>query len=150
MTMNPAYSQVLVADATDRRDLFIGAGQRLGTAPQNIEKDFWVCWTLDALFNGPASRGPRLLFKGGTSLSKGFGLIQRFSEDIDITVFREDIGEDASVEALEEMSGKKRQAKLDGMPGLYRRRPACPALRNTGERSGHERGRRGSRTRSRR
>ena len=80
--------------------MFIGAGHRLGTAPQNIEKDFWVCWTLDALFNGPASHGPRFLFKGGASLSKGFGLIQRFSEDIDITVFREDIGQDASVEAL--------------------------------------------------
>ncbi|MFT4027885.1 MAG: nucleotidyl transferase AbiEii/AbiGii toxin family protein [Novosphingobium sp.] len=113
--MNPAYSQVLAADAADRRDLFIGAGQRLGTAAQNIEKDFWVCWTLDALFNGPASHGPRFLFKGGTSLSKGFGLIQRFSEDIDITVFREDIGEDASVEALAAMSGKKRQAKLDAI-----------------------------------
>lgn len=113
--MNPAYGQVLAADPADRRDVFIGAGQRLGTAPQNIEKDFWVCWTLDALFNGPASHGPRFLFKGGTSLSKGFGLIQRFSEDIDITVFREDIGEEASVEALEAMSGRKRQAKLDAI-----------------------------------
>ena len=37
---------------------------------------------------------PRLLFKGGTSLSKAYGLISRFSEDIDITVFREDIGQD--------------------------------------------------------
>lgn len=115
MTTNPAYAQFLAADPMDRRDVFIGAAQRLGTTPQNIEKDFWVCWTLDALFNGPASNGPRLLFKGGTSLSKGFGLIQRFSEDIDITVFREDIGQDASVEALEEMSGKKRQAKLDAI-----------------------------------
>jgi hypothetical protein len=120
--MNPAYAQFLRADPTDRRDVFIGAGQRLGTAPQNIEKDFWVCWTLDALFNGPASHGPRFLFKGGTSLSKGFGLIQRFSEDIDITVFREDIAQDASVEALEEMSGKKRQAKLDAI------KEACQAF----------------------
>jgi len=38
--------------------------------------------------------------RASCSLSKGFGLIQRFSEDIDITVFREDIGQDASVEAL--------------------------------------------------
>jgi hypothetical protein len=38
------------------------------------------------LFNGPISTGPRLLFKGGTSLSKGFGIIQRFSEDIDIRI----------------------------------------------------------------
>lgn len=115
MTMGPDYTLFLTADPTDRRDVFIGAGQRLGTAPQNIEKDFWVCWTLDALFNGPASHGPRFLFKGGTSLSKGFGLIHRFSEDIDITVFREDIGECASVAELEAMSGKKRTAKLEAI-----------------------------------
>ncbi|WP_255308801.1 nucleotidyl transferase AbiEii/AbiGii toxin family protein [Sphingobium fuliginis] len=112
----------MAASPADLRDVFVGAGQRLGAAPQNVEKDFWVCWTLDALFNGPASNGPRFLFKGGTSLSKGFGLIQRFSEDIDITVFREDIGEDASVEALEAMSGKKRQAKLDAI------KAACQAF----------------------
>lgn len=120
--MNPAYVEFLAAGSADRRDVFIGAGQRLGTAPQNIEKDFWVCWTLDALFNGPAADGPRFLFKGGTSLSKGFGLIQRFSEDVDITVFRDDIGEEASVEALEAMSGKKRQAKLDAI------KAACQAF----------------------
>lgn len=122
MTMNAAYAKILAAGAGDQQDLFVGAGQRLGTAPQNIEKDFWVCWTLDALFNGPASQGPRFLFKGGTSLSKGFGLIERFSEDIDITVFRDDLGEEASVEALQEMSGKKRQAKLDAV------RDACHAF----------------------
>lgn len=122
MTMNAAYAQLLAADPADRQDLFVGAGQRLGTAPQNIEKDFWVCWTLDALFNGPPSSGPRFLFKGGTSLSKGFGLIERFSEDIDITVFREDIGEETSVEALEAMSGKKRQAKLEAI------KAACQAF----------------------
>jgi predicted nucleotidyltransferase component of viral defense system len=44
----------------------------MGTAVQNVEKDFWVCWTLDALFNGLPAGGPRLLFKGGTSLSKAF------------------------------------------------------------------------------
>ncbi len=58
---------------------------------QNVEKDFWVCWTLDALFNGLEAGGPRLLFKGGTSLYKSYGLIERFSEDIDIAVFREGI-----------------------------------------------------------
>ena len=92
---------------------FVGAGNRLGTAEQNIEKDFWVCWTLDALFNGLEANSPRLLFRGGTSLSKGYGLIERFSEDSDITVFREDIGQAATVEALEALSGKKRAARLD-------------------------------------
>jgi predicted nucleotidyltransferase component of viral defense system len=76
--MIPGFATVLEASANDRRDLFVGAGNRLGTVQQNIEKDFWVCWTLDALFNGLAAAGPRLLFKGGTSLSKGYGLISRF------------------------------------------------------------------------
>jgi predicted nucleotidyltransferase component of viral defense system len=80
----------------------------LEVVEQNIEKDFWVCWILDALFNGLQPGGPRLLLKGGTSLSKGFGLIARFSEDIDITVLREDIEEPATVEELESISGKKR------------------------------------------
>jgi hypothetical protein len=74
-----------------------------------------VCWTLDALFNGLAAGGPRLLFKGGTSLSKGYGLISRFSEDIDITVFREDIGQAATVEELEGLSSKKRAARLNAI-----------------------------------
>jgi hypothetical protein len=93
------FQTVLAASDEERRDLFVGASTRLGTAEQNIEKDFWVCWTLDALFNELEAGGPRLLFKGGTSLSKGYGLIERFSKDIDITVFREDIGQPATVEA---------------------------------------------------
>jgi hypothetical protein len=111
--MNPGYIEVLRASAADRRDLFLGAARRLGTPEQNIEKDFWVCWMLDALFNGLPLGGPRLLFKGGTSLSKAHGLISRFSEDIDITVFRGDLGHAASVGELEALSGKKRRAKLD-------------------------------------
>lgn len=94
--MNPAFNDVLSAPADTRSGLFTATAQRLGTTPQNVEKDFWVCWTLDALFNG-LPPGPRLLFKGGTSLSKGFGLIKRFSEDIDVTVFRDDLGAPASV-----------------------------------------------------
>jgi hypothetical protein len=113
--MPTTFREVLAASAGDRRDLFVAAGARLGTVEQNIEKDFWVCWTLDALFNRIAKGGPRLLFKGGTSLSKGYGLISRFSEDIDITVFREDIGEPATVEELEALSGKKRTARLDAI-----------------------------------
>ncbi|HEY6846313.1 MAG TPA: nucleotidyl transferase AbiEii/AbiGii toxin family protein [Terracidiphilus sp.] len=80
--MNAEFKGILTASDRDRRDLFLATGKRLGTAEQNIEKDFWVVWTLDALFNGIETDGPRLLFKGGTSLSKGYGLIQRFSEDI--------------------------------------------------------------------
>jgi predicted nucleotidyltransferase component of viral defense system len=90
--MNPGFLEFLKAAPEDRRDVFLGAARRIGTPAQNVEKDFWVCWTLDALFNGLPEGHPRLLFKGGTSLSKAYSLISRFSEDIDVTVFRDDIG----------------------------------------------------------
>jgi Nucleotidyl transferase AbiEii toxin, Type IV TA system len=112
--VNPAFDEILRTDEETRRGLFATTAQRLGTTSQNVEKDFWVCWTLDALFNG-LTDGPRLLFKGGTSLSKGFGLIQRFSEDIDVTVFRDDLKVPASVEELEALSRKKREAWLDAI-----------------------------------
>ena len=121
--MNPAFDQVITADDETRLGLYTTTAQRLGTTPQNVEKDFWVCWTLDALFNGLADR-PRLLFKGGTSLSKGFGLIKRFSEDIDVTVFRDDLGEAASITELEALSGKKRGKALDAI------KAACEAYIN--------------------
>lgn len=113
--MNPDFQAVIVAEDAERRDLFLGAAARLGTAVQNVEKDFWVCWTLDALFNGLPADGPRLLFKGGTSLSKAFGLISRFSEDIDITVFRDDLGQGIEAADLDGLSGKKRRARLDAI-----------------------------------
>ena len=113
--MNSAFHTVINASDAERRDLFLSASARLGTAVQNVEKDFWVCWTLDALFNGLEVGGPRLLFKGGTSLSKAFGLIARFSEDIDITVFRDDLGQGAEVADLDALSGKKRRARLDAI-----------------------------------
>jgi Nucleotidyl transferase AbiEii toxin, Type IV TA system len=122
--MNPAFDEVLAAGSDVMLSAFDTTALRLGTASQNIEEDFWVCWTLDALFNGLKDRGPRLLFKGGTSLSKGFGLINRFSEDIDVTVFRDDIGEPATIEELDALSGKKRKARLDAI------KDACKAYIN--------------------
>jgi hypothetical protein len=53
--MNVAFQQVIAATDDERRDLLLETARRLGTAVQNVEKDFWVCWTLDALFNGPSS-----------------------------------------------------------------------------------------------
>src|SRR5881392_2513312 len=113
--MNSGFSEFLRAAPRDRRDVFLGAATRLGTPEQNVEKDFWVSWTLDVLFNGLPAGHPRFLFKGGTSLSKAYGLISRFSEDIDITVFREDLGQEASVPELEALSRKKRQTRLDAI-----------------------------------
>ena len=69
--------------AKDRRDLFSETASRLGMNSAIIEKDFWVCWVLKHLFADPTLKG-QMVFKGGTSLSKVFGLIDRFSEDIDL------------------------------------------------------------------
>ena len=70
----------------EERAVFIKeAAARLGVHPVIVEKDFWVTWTLARLFEEPSYR-PALVFKGGTSLSKVFGVINRFSEDIDLSI----------------------------------------------------------------
>src|SRR6266481_694227 len=112
MAINPTFLTVLAADADTRRGLFATTARRLGTSERNVEKDLWVCLSLDILFNGLEPGGPRLLFKGGTSLSKAYGLIARFSEDIDVTAFRDDIGEPASFEDLQKLSKNKRTNRL--------------------------------------
>ncbi len=113
--MNPNYLSVIGASTDERRGLFLATANRLGTPLANVEKDFWVSWVLDLLFNGRSNNEPRLLFKGGTSLSKAFGLISRFSEDIDITVFREDIGQHIEFADLEALSGKQQRRRLDAI-----------------------------------
>ena len=115
-----AYRAIIAAPARDRLDLFLATANRLGAPVGNVEKDFWVCWTLDALYHRLPAGGPRLLFKGGTSLSKAYGLIERFSEDIDVTVFRDDLDQAASIEELEALSNKKRKARLDGIRNACR------------------------------
>jgi len=67
----------------ERNELFSETAARKGMAPAIVEKDFWVCWTLGKLFQN-ADLASLLMFKGGTSLSKVFHLIERFSEDIDL------------------------------------------------------------------
>jgi len=69
------------------------------------------CWTCCSTAAPPASHACSSS-KGGTSLSKAYGLISRFSEDIDITVFREDIGQDIEVRDLEGLSGKQQRLRL--------------------------------------
>lgn len=72
------------ASDTDREVLFGNAAEKAGISnPAIVEKDFWVCFMLDYLFH--KSPWPRsFIFKGGTSLSKAYHVIERFSEDIDL------------------------------------------------------------------
>jgi predicted nucleotidyltransferase component of viral defense system len=69
----------------DKQAYFELASDRKGLSEKIIEKDFWVCWTLKKLFALPEI-GEYLIFKGGTSLSKAYKIIERFSEDIDISI----------------------------------------------------------------
>ena len=77
--MNKNYFDL---EPDDQRALLRVAEDKLGLSDTIIEKDLWLCWLLENLFNLPL----KMAFKGGTSLSKVFGLIYRFSEDVDITI----------------------------------------------------------------
>ena len=77
--------------APKERRLYIEqAALQRNLSPVVMEKDFWVCWLLGILFE--LEIGASLVFKGGTSLSKVFGVIERFSEDIDLAVSPEFLG----------------------------------------------------------
>jgi hypothetical protein len=78
-------NRVAKLSAKDRLDLFRASSQKMGINEAIVEKDFWVCWTLDYLFH-KSNWKEQLSFKGGTSLSKSYNLIQRFSEDIDLII----------------------------------------------------------------
>ena len=75
----------------ERRLLIDQVAARRGVVPVIVEKDFWVCWTLARIFSTPGI-APHVVFKGGTSLSKVFGVIDRFSEDIDLSVAPASLG----------------------------------------------------------
>src|SRR5215207_6433860 len=76
---------------SEERQLYVEeAARRRGLSPVVMEKDFWVCWMLGVLFAAPFRDD--LVFKGGTSLSKVFGVVDRFSEDIDLSVSPELLG----------------------------------------------------------
>jgi len=82
-----------VAALTDaqRSELFEATAGAMGIHPAVAEKDLWVCWVLKKLFASPELKD-KLVFKGGTSLSKVFKLIDRFSEDIDLVLNWELLG----------------------------------------------------------
>lgn len=75
----------LALPPAERQVYFEQAAARRGLHPAILEKDFWVCWLLGVLFADPMLR-EAVVFKGGTSLSKVHGAIQRFSEDIDLSI----------------------------------------------------------------
>ena len=71
-----------LSSADQSEALEVAAG-RSGRPAHLLEKDIWVVWALSAIYDSPL--GDSLTFKGGTSLSKVYKVIDRFSEDIDLT-----------------------------------------------------------------
>ncbi len=70
-----------------KRNAYIQIAEQTGMKPFAVEKDWWVSRTLEIIFRMDIAR--HLVFKGGTSLSKAWKLIQRFSEDIDLAIDKE-------------------------------------------------------------
>jgi len=99
----------------DRKRIIDQISIQTGLLPQAIEKDWWVTMVLKALFSMPFAN--HLSFKGGTSLSKCWNLIERFSEDVDITIDRVFLGFPG------ELSKTQISDKL--------RRASCSFVRNT-------------------
>jgi hypothetical protein len=81
---------------------------RLGRRPEHLEKDVWICWVLQNLFGMPQCLP--MAFKGGTSLSKVFDAIRRFSEDVDVTINYRAL--DATVDPFASELSKTQQKKF--------------------------------------
>jgi len=93
---------------SDQADVLLSLAPVLGRRAEILEKDIWLCQVLDILFQLPC-RKP-MAFKGGTSLSKVYKAIDRFSEDIDVTVDYRSLVADAP--ELESMTSHSQRGKL--------------------------------------
>lgn len=77
---------------TDERELFFRTAAEIMRIPFTIiEKDYWVVWMLERLFSLERLKS-HLTFKGGTTLSKIYRVIDHFSEDIDLSIEKEFFG----------------------------------------------------------
>ena len=93
----------------ERNELFKETASLMNTTNAIVEKDFWVVWTLNKLFSDDRLN-KILMFKGGTSLSKVFNLIGRFSEDIDLIL---DWREVTNLHPLDAQASKNKQVKFN-------------------------------------
>lgn len=96
------------------KDILRGNGHAAQHTGEIVEKDFWVCLTLKELFQLPAI-GEHLIFKGGTSLSKVFKVIERFSEDIDVSIDRGFLGFGGANEPEVGASNKEKQRRIEAL-----------------------------------
>src|ERR1039457_5297092 len=112
---------VLQLTSKQRVELFESAALKTGMDAAILEKDFWVCWTLKELFHLPEI-GAHLIFKGGTSLSKVFKVIERFSEDIDVSIDRSFLGFGGTNEPEAGASNKEKQRRIEALKTACQRK----------------------------
>lgn len=121
---------VIQLSQRQRAELFESAALQTGMDTVILEKDFWVCWTLKELFQLP-DIGEHLIFKGGTSLSKVFKVIERFSEDIDVSIDRGWLGFGGANEPEAGASNKEKQRRIEALKAACQQKIASvlqPAL----------------------
>lgn len=107
----------------DRRLACLKVAELKRLQAASVDKDFWICWILREVFSLP-DIGDRITFKGGTSLSKAtkaWGLIERFSEDIDLIVDRDVLGFAGDAGPDRAPSNKQRRRRLDDLMAACRR-----------------------------
>ena len=121
----------LLLKNADKKVYFDVVAHELDVMPQLIEKDFWVCWILKILFSLPASDN-HLTFKGGTSLSKCYNVIKRFSEDVDVSIERSFLTTHEPIEPDRKQSGKENQdgEKMQTNQDLHQQRGVGQSQRN--------------------
>lgn len=114
----------------EREELFLATAHDIKLPEAMAEKDFWVCWTLDYLFH-QSPWAKQMAFKGGTSLSKCYGLIERFSEDIDLILDWRVLGFSASEPWAErsKTSQDKLNKEMDERTGNFLRDVFLPQLK---------------------
>ena len=116
--------------ARDRKDILETAAAQLGRPEVILEKDVWICWLLQILFSIPDHHP--MAFKGGTSLSKVYQIIDRFSEDIDITLGYEAL--DSTFDPFDPAASRTRIEEfnkgLRGSVKSYLKEIVAPALQD--------------------
>lgn len=106
--------KIIALTKAQRAQVFQAAAQQSGMSAVILEKDFWACWTLRRLF-ALSGVGEHLIFKGGTSLSKVWKAIERFSEDIDVSLSREWLGFTGDHDPENAGSRKQQRKRLDDL-----------------------------------
>lgn len=100
------FFKLSTAERLEALDL---AANTSGLLPHLLEKDIWVVWSLRHLFAGPYAN--HLVFEGGTSLSKAYSVIRRFSEDVDLTYDIRAIASDLAGDTDDPLPASKSQEK---------------------------------------